>query len=78
MSGGNQVSEDFEVEEVMGSQYNTEKNKVLYHIRWKGYPVQSEWTAEPLEHLPWAMVREFHEHHPEAAMDTKLTKNFRR
>ena len=34
---GNQVLEDFEVEEIMGSQYNAERKKVLYLIKWKGY-----------------------------------------
>ena len=30
---GNQVHEDFEVEEIMGSHYNTAGNKVLYLIK---------------------------------------------
>ena len=34
---GNQVFEDFEVEEIMGSHYNAEWKKVLYLIKWKGY-----------------------------------------
>ena len=33
---GNQVLEDFEVEEIMVSHYNAEGNKVLYLIKWKG------------------------------------------
>ena len=39
---GNQVLEDFEVEEIMGSHYNTERKKVLFLIKWKGYPEESE------------------------------------
>ena len=31
---GNQVLEDFEVEEIMGSHYNAERKKVLYLIKW--------------------------------------------
>jgi len=69
---GQQVLEDFEVEEIMGSHYNAERHKVLYLIRWKDYPEESEWTEEPLEHLPRALVRTFHTRHPEAAMDDKL------
>ena len=69
---GNQVLEDFEVEEIMGSHYNAERNKVLYHIKWKGYLEESEWTEEPLEHLPRALLRSFHAPHPGAAMDDKL------
>ena len=57
---GQQVLEDIEVEEIMGSEYSTGQKKVLYLIKWKGYPEQSEWTEEPLEHLPRALVREFH------------------
>ena len=69
---GNQVLEDFEVDEILGSYYNTERKKVLYLIKWKGYEEESEWTEEPLEHLPRALVRSFHTRHPAAAMDDKL------
>src|SRR5436853_2946312 len=34
---GQQVLEDFEGEEIMGSHYNAENKKVLYLIKWKGY-----------------------------------------
>ena len=74
---GNQVLEDFEVEEIMGSRYNAEGNKVLYLIKWKGYPEESEWTEEPLEHLPRAPVRAFHASHPGAAMDARLRRRAR-
>src|SRR6266550_2604198 len=74
---GQQVLEDFEVEEIMGSHYNAERKKVLYLIRWKDYPKESQWTEEPLEHLPRAMVRSFHTRHPGAAMDDKLKKKTR-
>ena len=75
---GQQVLDDFEVEEIMGSEYSTGRKKVLYLIKWTDYPEQSEWSEEPLEHLPRALVREFHKRHPEAAMDDKLKKNVRR
>ena len=39
---GNQVLEDFEIQEIMGSHSNAEGNKVLYLIKWKGYPEESE------------------------------------
>ena len=74
---GNQVLEDFEVEEIMGSYYNTERQKVLYLIKWKGYLEQSEWTEEPLEHLPRALVRLFQSRHPGAAIDDKLQRRAR-
>ena len=71
---GQQVLEDFEVEEIMGSHYNADNKKVLYLIKWKGYDEESEWTEEPLEHLPRPLVRAFHAANPEAAMDDKLKK----
>ena len=71
---GNQVHEDFEVEEKMGSHYNAEGNKVLYLIKWKGYPEESEWMEEPLVHLPRALVRAFHGSHPGATMDARLRR----
>ena len=74
---GNQVLEDFEVEEIMGSHYNAERKMVLYLIKWKGYLEESEWTKEPLEHLPHALLRSLHARHPGAAMDDKLKRRSR-
>ena len=74
---GNQVLEDFEVEEIMGSHYNAEGNKVLHLIKWMGYPEESEWTEEPLEHLPCALVRAFHARDPGAPMDARLRRRAR-
>ena len=39
---GQQVLEDFGVEEIMGSHYNTDNKKVLYLVKWKGYDKESE------------------------------------
>ena len=69
---GNEVLEDLEGEEIMGSLYNAERKKVLYLIKWKGYLEESQWTEEPLEHLPRALVYSFHARHPGAAMDNRL------
>ena len=75
---GQHVLEDFEVKEIMGSVYSTGREKVLYIIKWSGYPEQSERTEELLAHLPRVLVREFHKCHPEAPMDDKLKKKVRR
>ena len=75
--GGQHGPEDFQVEEIMGSEYSIGRKKVLYLIKWKGYPEQSEWTEETSEHLPRALIQEFHKRHPEAAMDDKLKKKVR-
>ena len=74
---GNQVLEDLEEEEIMGSYYNAVGNKVLYLIKWKGYPEESEWTEEPLEHSPPALVHAFHASHSGAAMDARLRRRAR-
>ena len=74
---GKHVLEDFEVEEIMGSNYNAEGDKVLYLIQWKGYTEESEWTGQPLEHLPRALVRAFHASHPGAVMDARLERRVR-
>ena len=74
---GNQVLEDFEVEEIMQSHYNAEWKKVLYPIKLKGYLEESEWTEEPLAHLPCALVRSFHVRYPAATMDDKLKRRAR-
>ena len=71
---GNQVLEDFEVEEIMGSNYNAERKKGLYLFKWKGNLEESEWTEEPHEHLPRALLRSFHVRHPWAAMDDKVKR----
>ena len=75
---GNQVLEDFEVEEIMGSQYSIDEDKVLYLVKWSGYPDVSEWTEEPLSHFPRKMVLAFHARHPKAAKDAKLNKKRRK
>ena len=39
---GQQVLEDFEVEEIIESEYSTGRNKVVYFIKLKDYPEQFE------------------------------------
>ena len=51
-----QVLEDFGLEEILGSEYSTGRKNALYLMKWTGYSEQSKWTAEPLEHLPRAVV----------------------
>jgi len=36
----------YEVEEIMGSQFNKEWKKVSHLVTWKGYPEQTDWTEE--------------------------------
>ena len=71
---GNQVLNDFKVKELIESHYNAEENKVLYCIKWKGYPEESEWTEEPKAHLPSALVHVFHISYPRAPIDARLRR----
>ena len=68
----------FNVDKIMRYKYPTKKKKVLYLIKWEGYPEESEWTEELHEHLPRALVREFHARHSRVAMDAKLKQKARK
>ena len=74
---GNQVLEDLEVEEIMGSYYNAERTKVLYLIKCKDNLEESERTEKPLEYLPCALFRSFHARHPGSAIDDILKRHAR-
>jgi hypothetical protein len=57
----------------MGSQFNKEQKKVLYVVKWTGYPQETEWTEEP--YVNWdekEQLREFHMRNPQAANDEGL------
>ena len=49
---GQQVLEDFEIEEIIESEYSTGRRKVQHLIKWKRYPEKSKWIEEALEYLP--------------------------
>jgi len=44
---GYEYQTGYEVEEIMRSQFNKERKKVLYLVKWKGYPDKTDWTEEP-------------------------------
>jgi hypothetical protein len=63
----------YEVDEIMGSQFNKEWKKVLYLVEWKGYPDETDWTEEPDENFDdKKLLKEFHVQNPKAAKDKRL------
>jgi hypothetical protein len=63
----------YEVEEIMGSQFNKEWKKVLYLVKWKGYPDTTDRIEEPYENFDHKkLLKEFHMRNPQAAKDKRL------
>jgi hypothetical protein len=63
----------YELKEIMDSQFNKEWKKVLYLVKWKRYPEQTDWTEEPYENFDKKeLLREFHRWNPKAAKDERL------
>jgi len=61
------------MEEIMGSQFNKKRKKVLYLVKWKEYPENTDWTEEPYENFDKKeLLREFHKRNPQAAKDRRL------
>jgi len=70
---GYEYQTGYEVEEIMGSQFNKERKKVLYLVKWKGYPEETHWTEEPYENFDdKKLLREFHVGNPQVAKDKRL------
>jgi hypothetical protein len=62
---GYEYQTGYEVEEIMGSQFNKERKKVLYLVKWKGYPDETDWTEEPYENFDnKKLLKEFHMQNP--------------
>jgi len=63
----------YEVEEVMGSQFNKEWKRVLYLVKWKGYPEVTDWILELDENFDNKQVlKEFHGLNPQGTKDKRL------
>jgi hypothetical protein len=67
-------SEEYDVEEVMGS---TKKGRrILYLVKWLDYPDRKDWTKEPFDNFsPGGLdkLREFHQRNPDAPRNYRLT-----
>ena len=65
--------EEYDVEEIMGS--ITRRRKVLYLVKWLGFPRKKDWTYEPYENFAVAAREKliaFHERKPGAPRDHRL------
>jgi hypothetical protein len=70
---GYEYETGFEVEEIMGSQYSKERKRVLYLVKWKGYPEEADWTEEPYENFDdKRLLKEYHKRNPQAAKDIRI------
>ena len=68
--------EEYEVDEILGSQMKN--SKLQYLVRWKDYPSHTDWTWEPesnIMHAPEA-IKDFHTKNPSAPwwllLDTRI------
>jgi hypothetical protein len=70
---GYEYQTGYEVEEIMGSQFNKERKKVLYLVKWKGYPDETDCIEEPYENFDnKKLLKQFHMQNPQAAKDKQL------
>ena len=69
-------TEEYDVEEVMDS--SKTKNRVLYLVKWSGFPKRSDWTWEPYDNFSVGgleKIRIFHLSHPDSPRDYRLSAN---
>jgi hypothetical protein len=69
-----EADDEYDVEEVKGS--IKRRNRILYHVKWLGWPRKKDWTFEPLENFSVGgleKLREFHTKNPDAPRDYRLT-----
>jgi hypothetical protein len=69
-----EADEEYDVEDIKGCVKR--KNRVLYHVKWLGWPLKKHWTYEPFENFSEGgleKLREFHLRNPDAPRDYRLT-----
>ena len=68
-----EAEEEYDIEDIMGS--ITRRKKVLYLVKWLGFPKKKDWTYEPYENFSEAArdkLIAFHNRQPGAARDHRL------
>jgi hypothetical protein len=71
--GDLEEQEEYDVEEIMAS--ITRHKRVLYLVKWLGFPRKKEWTYEPYENFSegaYEKLLAFHEKNPGAPRDYRL------
>jgi len=69
-----EADDEYDVEEVKGS--IKRRSRVLYHVKWLGWPRKKDWTFEPFENFSVGgleKLREFHDKNPDSPRDYRLT-----
>ena len=69
-----EADEEYDMDEVKGS--IPCRNRVLYHVKWLGYPKKKGWTFEPYENFSEGgreKLYQFHINHPNQPKDSRIT-----
>ena len=69
-----EADEEYDVHEIKGS--IERRNRILYQVKWLGFPRKKDWTYEPYENFSEAArkkIIEFHTRNPLAPKDPRLT-----
>jgi len=69
-----EADEEYDVESVEGSVLR--RNRVLYHVKWLGWPQKKYWTFEPYENFSIGgqeKIKDFHQRKPDAPRDYRLS-----
>jgi len=69
-----EADEEFDMESVEGSIIR--RNRVLYHVKWLGWPRKKDWTYEPFENFSIGgleKIKQFHLRKPDAPRDYRIS-----
>ena len=69
-----EADEEYDVDKVKGS--ITRRNRVLYHIKWLGYPKKQDWTFEKYENFSEGGPEKLYHfliNHPNQTKDSRIT-----
>ena len=68
-----EADEEYDVDEIKGS--IERRNRILYQVKWLGFPRKKDWTYEPYENFSEAArekITEFYVRNPTAPRDPRL------
>jgi len=71
-------SEEYDIKEIMYSVERGWRNnkRILYLVRWLGYPERKDWTKEPFDNFSVGSLERLHEFHrqnPDVLRDYRLS-----
>lgn len=71
------VTEEGIIDDIIDSSYNKSQKKILYLVKWEGYPEREHWTEEPYENFLVSeeaveRLREFHKNNPNRPRDRRI------